>query len=131
MIFVDTSAWYADLINDDECHASARAFVQANKEAFFTTDFVVTELLNLLVVRGYADRAREVARTFFSGQTTGLEWVSRDDIERALNILEQYKDKQWSFTDCVSFAVIERLAVKRTFSFDDHFRQFGSVEVVP
>jgi predicted nucleic acid-binding protein len=35
----------------------------------------------------------------------------------------------WSFTDCVSYAIIERLQIKQAAAFDVHFGQFGIVEV--
>lgn len=52
-------------------------------------------------------------------------------MRRAREVFERYADKQWSFTDCVSYAVIERLGIKQTFAFDRRFRQFGIVDVVP
>ncbi|MDT7605420.1 MAG: uncharacterized protein QOF61_3417 [Acidobacteriota bacterium] len=49
----------------------------------------------------------------------------------AWEIFRDYADKDWSFTDCASKALIERLGIKTAFAFDRHFRQFGSVTVVP
>ena len=43
----------------------------------------------------------------------------------------QFDDKQWSFTDCTSRVVIDRLSLPTAFAFDEHFRQFGNVTVVP
>jgi len=40
-------------------------------------------------------------------------------------------DKEWSFTDCTSKFVIAQLAIAYALSFDQHFRQFGTVIVVP
>ena len=132
MILVDTGAWYADFIPDDENHLAARAFVETSQgEQFVTTDYLVVETLNLLIVRGYADRAREGAIEFFEGKIATIEWVTRKDVERAREVFERFSDKRWSFTDCVSYAVIERLRIKKAFAFDQHFRQFGIVEVVP
>ena len=42
-------------------------------------------------------------------------------MQRAREVFERFTDKEWSFTDCVSYAVIERLAIKKAFAFDDHF----------
>ena len=53
------------------------------------------------------------------------------DIRRAWEVFRTYDDKQWSFTDCVSRTVIERLKVDEAFVFDEHFRQFGTITVVP
>jgi predicted nucleic acid-binding protein len=37
----------------------------------------------------------------------------------------------WSFTDCTSKVVIDDLAIRTAAALDQHFRQFGSVTVVP
>lgn len=42
-----------------------------------------------------------------------------------------YQDKGWSFTDCVSRVVMGRLGIDTALAFDEHFRQFGTVNVVP
>ena len=42
-----------------------------------------------------------------------------------------FRDKDWSFTDCVSRVVMERLGITTEVAFDVHFRQFGNVAVVP
>ena len=46
-------------------------------------------------------------------------------------MMRQYQDKGWSFTDCVSRVIMQRLDIRTAFAFDDHFRQFGTVTVVP
>lgn len=60
-----------------------------------------------------------------------LEWVSAQDVRQAWSVFETYRDKEWSFTDCVSRVVMQRLGVVEAFAFDDHFRQFGTVGVLP
>ena len=47
------------------------------------------------------------------------------DEERAREIINTYEDKAFSYTDATTFAVIERLGIKSTFTFDEHFAQFG------
>jgi len=37
----------------------------------------------------------------------------------------KHGDKQWSFTDCVSFAVMRELRIRDAFTTDHHFRQAG------
>lgn len=46
-------------------------------------------------------------------------------------MFRRFDDKMWSFTDCTSKWTMEKLEIKQAFSFDHHFRQFGSVSVVP
>ena len=45
--------------------------------------------------------------------------------ERAWNIFEKYSDKDFSFTDCTSFAIMEFKKIRTAFTFDKHFAQFG------
>lgn len=35
------------------------------------------------------------------------------------------KDKKWSFTDCVSFALMKDLGIKEVLSFDHNFKEMG------
>ena len=47
------------------------------------------------------------------------------DEERAKQILFQYTDKDFSFADAISFAVMERLTIRLAFTFDRDFAQYG------
>ena len=49
----------------------------------------------------------------------------------AIGLVRRFRDKNWSFTDCTSRMVMEKLAIGTAFAFDQHFRQFGTVSVVP
>jgi hypothetical protein len=57
--------------------------------------------------------------------------VNPDDFARAWNVFVQFSDKGWSFTDCSSKVIMERLSISTAFSFDEHFGQFGSILRVP
>ena len=51
--------------------------------------------------------------------------VSMRDERRARAIVAQYSDKDFSLTDAMSFAVMERLGIGAAFTLDDHFAQYG------
>jgi predicted nucleic acid-binding protein len=131
MIFVDTGAFYAANVPQDPDYTAARAFLAANKEALVTTDYVIAELLTLLRARGQRRRAIAVGRQLLEQRACIIEWVSPEDVGRAWHIFRTFQDKDWSFVDCTSYAVIERLGIQRAFAFDEHFRQFGNLMVVP
>ena len=44
-----------------------------------------------------------------------------------IDIFERYDDKDFSFTDCVSFVVMQENGIKEAFAFDEHFNQMGFI----
>ena len=131
MIFVDSGAWYASAVPDDSDHSVAQNWFLANKEPLITTDYVVDEFLTLLKTRGEFQRSLEWGGPLLEEKVSQMEWVRPEDVYRAWITFSTHADKGWSFTDCVSRVVIERLQIKTAFAFDDHFRQFGELVVVP
>ena len=131
MIFVDTGAWFAQFVPGDPDHVSANSWVAGNRSALVTTDYVVDELLSLLKVRGEYARASALGGPMLTGKLCRLEWASQTDIAAAWDVFSTFKDKDWSFTDCVSRVVMKRLDVRTAVAFDHHFRQFGTVAIVP
>jgi predicted nucleic acid-binding protein len=87
--------------------------------------------LTVLRLRNELQRALELGGPLLNGDLCDLEWVTEADVRSAWQVFSAYRDKQWSFTDCVSRAVMERLGITTAFAFDEHFRQFGTIAVVP
>jgi predicted nucleic acid-binding protein len=131
VIFVDTGAWFARYIASDVDHAAALSWFAQPPDRLLTTDYIIDELLTLLKQRGYADIAFAVGAPLISGMACQLEYVESTDVERAWIIFSTYRDKRWSFTDCTSRVIIERLNIKTACTFDQHFREFGNLTVVP
>jgi predicted nucleic acid-binding protein len=131
MVLVDTSAWYAATIPSDPDHQAAVRWLDGNRESLVTTDYVVDETLTLLRVRGHAARAQELGAELFQESRAALHYLTREEIEAAWQVFRVYADKEWSFTDCTSKVMMERLGITTAFAFDHHVRQFGSMTVVP
>lgn len=131
MIFVDSGAWFASLIPTDPDHAVATAWLQQNSEPLLTTDYIIDETLTLLVARGQKLRAISFGTAILAGQLATLHFIRPDEFKGAWNIFHRYLDKKWSFTDCTCKAVIDTLGMNAAFSFDQDFRQFGTVNIVP
>lgn len=131
MIFVDTGAWFASIVGSDSDHGAAARWLGQNTEPLLTTDYVVDETLTLLMMRGEITRARMMGEQFFNGTLATLYYLSEADIAQAWETFRRFTDKRWSFTDCASKIVIEKLNLTHAFAFDHHFQQFGSVIVVP
>lgn len=131
MIFVDTGAWYAASVPDDDNHSAARRWLDGNTDPLLTTDYIIDETLTLLKIRGYPTLALDLGEALFAGELADIVLVSEEDLHQAWHVFRQFRDKEWSFTDCTSKIIIERLRITHAFAFDQHFRQFGTVAVLP
>lgn len=131
MIFVDTGAWYASYVPWDAHSAKATSWTRSNTEELVTTDYVINEVVTLLRARGQGRLAIEAGNDLWASRFAQIEFVTRDDLAHSWELFCRYEDKRWSFTDCTSFVVMKRLGIVTAFAFDVHFRQFGSIAVVP
>ena len=131
MIFVDTGAWFALLIADDANSIAAQKWFASNRTSLVTTDYVVDELLTLVRSRVDTRSSIRVGKLILDEQLADLIRIDHQDFVAAWNVFARYQDKEWSFTDCVSLVVMRRLKINIAFAFDEHFRQFGTVSVVP
>jgi len=131
VIFADTGALFAYAIPDDEHHRKAQKWVRKNRVPLMTTDYIIDEMLTLIRARGQAIRALQMGELLFTGQVAIIYYLTEEDILAAWEVFRTYSDKEWSFTDCTSKIVIEKLELTYAFAFDQHFRQFGTVTVVP
>ena len=123
-VLVDTSAVYALLDRGDAWHKAATDTLHSLKLARtepLLTNFVVAECHALALSR----LGPEVARRWLLGNVWPVERVTEGDEARARTIVGQYTDKTFSYTDATSFAVMERLGLRRAFAFDPHFQQYG------
>jgi predicted nucleic acid-binding protein len=83
------------------------------------------------MVRGHKSRAIGWLRDVLDAGAVALARLEPADFESARRICERFADKDWSFTDCTSYVVMQRLGIVTEFAFDEHFRQFGICTVVP
>ncbi len=131
MILVDTSAWFASLVPSDINYPASTLWMRQNTEPLLITDYILDETLTLLRVRGHNSRAIALGEALFMSEIATLYYLTQEDILLTWRVFKQFSDKGWSFTDCGSKVVMEKLGINQAFSFDHHFRQFGSIIVFP
>jgi uncharacterized protein len=130
-VFVDTGAWFAYFVRRDPDHRAATRWMRRNRQSLVTTDYILDELLTLLKVRESVRVAVAAGEAIWQQQAALIEHVTVEDIARTWEVFRQYRDKDWSFTDCTSKVIMERLGMTHAFAFDNHFEQFGTVIRVP
>lgn len=130
-VFVDTGAWFAYFVRRDPDHSSAHKWISNNDSQLITSDYILDELFTLLKLRESYTVAVAAGKILTEEKICKIIKITPDDFARAWNVFVQFSDKGWSFTDCTSKVIMERLNISTAFSFDEHFEQFGSVIRVP
>ena len=130
-VFVDTGGWFAYFVRRDPDHTAAIDWVRQNRQPLVTTDYVLDELLTLLKLRESHRVAAAAGVALLDRQVARLERVGEADFRGAWEVFQQYSDKGWSFTDCTSKVVMQRLSVTHAFAFDSHFEEFGTIVRIP
>jgi predicted nucleic acid-binding protein len=135
VIFVDTGAWFALAVRNDPDHAAAIAWLETNYEPLITTDYILAETATLLRMRDKTARghrlAVRIATSILRAESATLEKVREEDLRRALEVFRTYRDHLFSFVDCTSFVVMERLGITHAFAFDRHFNEYPGISRVP
>lgn len=123
--FVDTGAWYALLDKNDPDHARVAVTFRAYRGRLVTSNFVFDEAITLVRYRLGWDVAKRLGEQLREQRVARLERVTSKDEAAAWSIFEQYRDKRFSFTDCTSFVLVQRLKLPVCLAIDSDFRSFG------
>ena len=138
-VFVDTSAFFALANLADRHHTEALAAFEATvgHADLKTSDHVIVETWYLLRSR----LGRAAAMAFWDGFDRGvitIVGITAQDLQRGRELAQEWSDQAFSIVDCTSFALMERLDIRRAFAFDKHFRivRFGwgrrrALQIVP
>jgi uncharacterized protein len=132
-VFLDSSGFLALVNPRDTYHEQAHAaWTTLTEEGWhtFTTNFVVAETHALFLTRLGHNHATAFLQRILQGSTTIVR-VSQRDEQQAQAIIFRYRDKNFSYTDASSFAVMERLRIGPAYTFDANFAQYGLAMIGP
>jgi predicted nucleic acid-binding protein len=130
MIFIDTSFWAALTARDDALHdVAVRLFAQRATERLVTSNHVRGETWTLLRRRRGFGSAVKFLDGLERTARLRLEFVSRDLEEEALHWLRSRDEREYSFVDATSFAVMRSLRIREAFAFDGDFTAAGFTEL--
>lgn len=128
MIFIDTGAFIARYLERDQHHSVASSQwskLSSDHRLCFTTNFVIDETITFLARRSTYEFAAARAEAIYNSTELKILRPELDDELSALELFGKYSDQSVSFTDCVSFAIMDKLGIKSAFTFDHHFRVAG------
>lgn len=124
-VFADAFFWIALLNRRDEYHEKAKSYAKGFQGCIITTQWVLAEVADAMA----GSTARQSIRPFFHELAahraiTVLEATS-DLFLRGINFYHERPDKNWSFTDCISFVVMADHRLNEALTGDHHFAQAG------
>jgi uncharacterized protein len=126
VIFVDTSAFYALTVKNDNNHQQAQACMESamsDADELVTHNLVVVEAAALLRARhGHA-----ISRSFleYSRGVVQVIMIDLDFHEQVIDRYAQHKTISVSLVDFFSFALMRRENIEYALAFDRHFEQAG------
>jgi len=125
-LFVDTSGWTSIFNDHDKYYERGVAAFQslAGQDArFVTTDYVIDEALTNLKQRTDHQTAENFGVWVLQAKNVRIIRIDEIIWNAAWAMFQQYDDKDFSFTDCTSFVVMQQHKLRDAFSFDHHFEQ--------
>jgi predicted nucleic acid-binding protein len=127
-LFVDSGAWIALRSRRDQHHAEAdRLFREAlsRRIPLLTTNLVIAETHRLTLFRaGFQPVIRALERLDASKSVT-LHCATADDHAAARRWLERLAPRPITYTDAISFSVMERMRCHSVLGFDQDFAAAG------
>ena len=132
--FVDTGAFIAVTDRSDQYHQRAAAHFRKllqSRHPILTTNFILDETYTRLKRRLGPDAAITFGIAIKKSDQVEIQTVGEKVEKRAWEIFKKYRDQDFSYTDCTSFAVMKMEKMKTAFAFDTHFRIFGFHTVPP
>ena len=122
--FVDTSFYIARVMPRDQWHEEALRAVRPGI-TFFTSAFVVNETISLLQARGFFSAAISFLREARLSQDVSIVYPDAVMQSEGWDLFARWGPAGANAIDCVSFAVMRKLAIRKAFTFDEHFRTAG------
>ena len=129
MRFVDTGFWVALLFSRDNHHEEARLLWEEDLGPLLCTNHVVGETWTFLRRRAGHGKAVAFLDAIQASRRVVLSYVDEASEAEALRWLRRHDEREYSFVDATSFAVMRRRRLTEALAFDDEFQAAGFVEV--
>jgi len=124
-VFADTSFYIATVNPSDAFHQVAVEFARDYEGRILTTEYVLVELGNWLARAGDREVFIRLVESLQTDPDTVILPANPTLFEKGLTVYKQRPDKNWSLTDCISFAVMEEHSLSDALTADHHFEQAG------
>jgi uncharacterized protein len=132
LIFVDSSFWVALRFERDARHGEARDLLARHGDSsLVTSNRVRGETWTFLRRRTGHDAATQYLNALEQTRRLQVVFVSREVEDAALGWLRRHDEREYSFVDATSFALMRSLRIREALAFDGDFQAAGFVELRP
>ena len=118
-VFVDTSFYIALIVGHDQWHAQAVRTMRPNLR-LFTSAPVITETISLLQSRGRVNAALHFLAEMRDNTAVTIIYPDAATQVLAWQRFAKMAGAGANGVDCISFVIMEQLAIRRALSFDHH-----------
>lgn len=130
MIFVDSSFWVALAFPRDNRHAEVQELHEVYATAsLVTSNHIRGETWTVLRRRTRHEMAVRALELLDRAPRLRIEFVMPELEAEALRWLRQHDEREYSFVDATSFALMRKLRIREALAFDGAFAAAGFVEL--
>jgi len=122
--FVDTSFYIARVMPRDQWHGKALRAVRPGI-SFITSTLVINETISLLQARGLLSAAMAFLREGRLSHDVLIVYPDASLQSEGWDLFARWGGAGASAVDCVSFAIMRKMSIRKAFTFDGHFRTAG------
>ncbi len=127
-LFVDSGAWIALRSPRDQHHAEADRLVRealSRRIPLLTTNLVIAEAHRLTLFRAGLQPALRLLERIDASKSVAIHFATANDHAAARHWLERLAPRPITYTDAVSFAVMETNRCSHVLGFDQDFAAAG------
>jgi uncharacterized protein len=123
-VYADSFYWIALLNEVDQYHSRV---LRTRGQGRLVSSLAVQ--LEVLDAFSHDSKLRSYAKFFWDycskDKTIRIIPLDSDLMDMAMQLFQSRQDKAWSFTDCISFTIMQQRNISLALTADPHFRQAG------
>lgn len=129
MRFADTSFWVALVLRRDRHHEAAKALWEQRDQPLLVSNHVLGEVWTFLRRSDSHQTARQARRLIAGSDAVEVLHVAADVEDDAWRWLDRHDEREYSFVDATSFALMRRRGLTEALAFDGDFSAAGFIEL--
>ena len=128
LYFLDTSYILALEIKNESNHQNVLQNwlkLRSTNPQLVTTTYIFDEVVTFLNSRKLHNKAIDIGDRLLRSSSLDLIEIDQTLFNQGWLYFKQYQDKYYSFTDCISFSIMNQKKITIALTLDNHFRQAG------